>query len=258
MGTIAFADKDEAKEILLALSQTLSSNNGDDSLSDEASLDNIERATIQVFCTSDDLESTYVGTGLLLTEDGIFITAYHNVEPYLRRQEKSPIDRLLTLLMPGIKIEYNGSSYNVSDVFCWNISTDLALCYANIPEMTCKAIKFKTLPARISYINQSVNVISVKKGKTYRQVGKITSKQRVVKFSDGKQISEGYNTNAYSFPGFSGAPVATLDGKLLGLCLYSTTKQGEELGTAGFTPVENIESMVHYSFQHLGKILEIR
>lgn len=52
MGTIAFADKEKAKEILLALSQTLSSNNSDDSLSDEASLDNIERATIQVFCES--------------------------------------------------------------------------------------------------------------------------------------------------------------------------------------------------------------
>ena len=257
MRTIAFADKDEAKEILLALSQTLSSNNGDDSLSDEASLDNIERATIQVFCASDDLESTYVGTGLLLTEDGIFITAYHNVEPYLRRREITLL--LLNLFLgPGIEIEYNGSSYNVSEVFCSYTSKDLALCDANIPKMPCKAIKFKTLPARISYINQSVNVISVKKGKTYRQVGKITSKQRVVKFSDGKQIIEGYNTNAYSFPGFSGAPVATLDGKLLGLCLYSTTKQGEELGTAGFTPVENIESMVHYSFQHLGKILEIR
>lgn len=160
--------------------------------------------------------------------------------------------------MPGIEIKYMRSRYNVSEVFCWNTSTDLALCYANIPEMPCKAIKFKTLPARISYINQSVNVISVKKGKTYRQVGKITFKGRVVKFPDGKQIIEGYDTNAYSLPVFSGGPVATLDGKLLGLCLYSTTKQGEELGTVGFTPVENIESMVHHAFQHLGKILEIR
>lgn len=255
MKTISYADEVKAKEILLALSQTLSSNNSDPTLLDSVSLDNIEGATVQVHCVSEDLGSTSIGTGLLLTEDGIFVTAYHIIESYFKRYEKNPLS---TALLPGILIELNRNSYVVSDVFCYNKDNDLAICYANIPDKPCKAIKFKTLPARISYISQSVNVISIKNGKTYRQVGKITSKQKIVNFPDGKRIIEGYDTDAYSLPGFSGGPVVTMNGQLVGLCLYSTTEIGESLGKAGFTAVENIESLVHFTFQHLGRLLKIR
>jgi S1-C subfamily serine protease len=226
MKTISYADELDAKEILFALSQTLSSNNGDPTLLDYVSLDNIEGATVQVYCASEDMRSTYTGTGLLLTEDGIFVTAYHIIEPYLKRQEKHPLSIVLS---KGINIEINKNIYEVSDVFCWNTATDLAMCYANIPNKQCKAIKFRTLPARISYITQQVTLISIQNGKTYRQFGKITSNRRVVKLLDGKQIVEGYDTDAYSFPGFSGGPVVTMNGQLVGLCLYASTKIGEQI-----------------------------
>jgi len=255
MKTITSANEEKAKELILALSQTLSSNNGDTTLLDYVSMDNIERATIEVYCASEDLKSSHTGTGILLTEDGIFVTAYHVIESYFKRQEKNP---LLTNLSPGVEIKHNGNRYDVSEVFCWNELRDLALCYANIPGMPCIAIKFKTSPARMSYINQPVTLMSIQKGKTYRQIGKITSTSKVVNFPDGKKIIEGYDTDAYSIPGFSGGPVATMNGQLVGLCLYSSTKIGEQVGKAGFTSVENIESLINTAFQHLGRVLKIR
>lgn len=240
-------DKEIYKEIILALSQALSTNNFDNELSSEESFNNIVRATIKVYCASN------IGTGLLLSEDGIFVTAYHVIEPYIQNDTR-PLG--LARISPIAQIEFNSNKYSVTEILGLNRLTDLAMCYANIPNKSCKAIKFKTMHAMFSYVNQIINIVSIKNGQTYVQYGRITSPPHSIKRSDGTEIVDAIDTDAYAKPGFSGGPVLTQKGELIGLCLY--IKGIDELGKAGFGDVANIEISLPTIFQYLGKISKIR
>lgn len=242
MNTINFADKEKARDIILALSQVLGTNNNDVLLSDEESLHNIENATIKVFC------GDAIGTGLLLTEDGIFITAYHVIESYLKKDDTT-------------YIEVNDNMYNISEVTVYKEAFDVALCYADIDNKKCKPIKFMTGPGRFCGRSNgsTVHIISTSKGTICRRTGKIVSSDfRKVKCSDGRELYECYDTDIEIVPGFSGGSVTTDDGRLIGLCLFSERNIDEKLGKAGFTSIENIEMLIGYAFLNLGRILKIR
>ena len=231
-------------QILLALSQTMSVNNADDQLSADQSLNNIEEATLEVHCVSSDTQTNTMGTGLLLTKNGVFITAYHVIESYLKERQQ-PFQ--LSLLNA------------VSQVICWNEHLDLAVCITNEPIGPFQAIKYKTCPARFIYNGKTVQIISVKNGKQYRQLGTITSEQAKSIMNDGTEIIATYTTDAYSLPGFSGGPVATVEkGELIGLVLYATKQKGSSLGSPGFAPIDNIEAVINYAKQYYGDILNLR
>ena len=234
----------------------MSVNNADDQLSADQSLNNIEEATLEVHCVSSDTQTNTMGTGLLLTKNGVFITAYHVIESYLKERQQ-PFQ--LSLLKKGLFIKFQGNIHAVSQVICWNEHLDLAVCITNEPIGPFQAIKYKTCPARFIYNGKTVQIISVKNGKQYRQLGTITSEQAKSIMNDGTEIIATYTTDAYSLPGFSGGPVATVEkGELIGLVLYATKQKGSSLGSPGFAPIDNIEAVINYAKQYYGDILNLR
>lgn len=162
--------------------------------------------------------------GLLITEDGWFLTAAHCLDP------KSVGDQ--RIVHKELEYRLNGSLYYYPYL-------DLAIGKADVPGHH-KPVQVNLFDSGKIEKNQAVRIFGFRDGLTYRQVGRVTNTtQEVLKEDKGVKIPvfEFFGTNAEATPGYSGG--VTMDHITGGLMGVNTnyTNQSTAVDTNGVGPL---------------------
>jgi hypothetical protein len=162
---------------------------------------------------SEGFVPAYGGTGVVLTSNGFFLTAYHCLSREHERWKReitpqTPLDEI-KLLYPRVCRSFaiwNGEQYPVDITFLEvNEKYDVALGkLAMQHEGPVRPNEFLIDQWRVGE-KSTVQAIGLVNNRIYRQLGMAVRTEPVLE------------TTCYGMPGFSGSPFATLDGKLAGI-----------------------------------------
>jgi hypothetical protein len=205
----------------------------------------------------DSYKTKSLGSGLMITEDGFVITAYHNIEAYedewrmLNREKPRTMENfpewIHMLRKKYIIINHEKTDYAI-DIRFWaaNRAYDIALIKA-ITFKQPRPIRFRMDISNLKK-GDDIKLFSLRDQKSYNQLGKVItpSYEARIPSADGEDIVCTYDnflTDAYGVPGFSGGAFLRYDGRFCGLATH-TTGEGKEVEHTGGTKARNILRLV--------------
>lgn len=258
----------EALENIVALRYSLDGKSGR-RISPAESLDGIKRnvgmvCALNPRCRKDcgdqfEVSAKSHGSGLLLTNSGFMLTAYHNIADYLLDWDRMHRDRLSRRFDIPSYISYMGRRYVVSDqdheLFPIDVSFravfkeyDLALIKAIVPVMDVAPNRFMTCQQDVLW-GDAVAVHGLRSADVESRCGFVRdSAVPFVECQRGVLIHDTYLTDIEGTYGYSGAPVVHR-GCLAGVALYIRSVEGQ--GPLGCAKVKYAKRLIESAVNRL-------
>lgn len=256
-----FNDKIEALESLVALNMALH----DNELSREKSENTISQNLVAVgkITVNGNSFSGSGGQGLMITEDGWVITAYHVIEPYvaewkqISREEpytpENAAEWLNSLKNKYCVVRPNYIRYPIDvTVFCYNEARDIALIKA-VTSRRPRPIKYKV--ALDLFKGEEVTLLSLDNFDLVRNSGYVTAASEPSTVLKDRVILDVFHTSAHAKRGYSGSIFTNKEGAVCGVTLFGSYKPGDETGESGGTDIKNILSLVKENAYQIGTVL---
>ncbi|MFA6089317.1 MAG: serine protease [Candidatus Woesearchaeota archaeon] len=209
-----------------ALNAFANANNDARKISTEKSLEEISNNLVEVIV--DNGNKVTKGSGLMITTDGYVITAHHVIDGMIINGGKAKI-----------KLQ-NGKSYSVKKENVWyNKNTDVAVIKAAKGMYFSRPIKVKVDQDSKLNRGDEVRILGFRDGQKYNTMGMVTNPSHTWKQDNGNVVYDLFQTDARGKQGQSGGVIANGDGELIGICVYSSTRNGEDIGVIGGAKLSN-------------------
>src|SRR3989344_944692 len=210
---------------IAALNAFANTVNDSRNLSTKKSLEQISDNLVEIMVDNNGRRS--LGSGLMITTDGYVITAHH------------VIDRIGDGGQARVKTQ-GGITYQVSKENVWyNENTDIAVVKATKPSGHSEPIRVKVnQDCRLSR-GDEVRILGFCDGQKYNTMGVVTDPSHTWGQDDGKVVQDLFQTDARGKQGQSGGVIANSNGELIGIVVYSSRKDGEDIGTIGGAKLSN-------------------
>lgn len=200
------------------------------------------------------------GTGLRITTDGFILTAYHNVENYIDDWKKINKQFPITKENKNFWIDEMKKKYFITDLQnnVYAIDTTFLRSFPKNDLAIIKAVNLEDEPNPIDInIKRSVSngdylkLFGITNKRMHAQFGRITSTDIGAVDANGSEaIYDSFQTDAYGIQGFSGGPIASLNGELIGITLYMSAAAGEPIGKIGGAKPENIVKLIQNCYKN--------
>lgn len=181
------------------------------------------------------IEITHYGNhssqGILITEDGYFLTAKHCIDKDLPEKR--------------IRL-FNGRTYSIEKVCAYDTEDDAALAKANIQKSECNSKKYRIFNTNKLEKNIPIAIMTRWDKKLKTSYGSITRTWSAdkVESSDGQLVSyhNHFELNVFLKPGNSGGIVVSPDGRLIGMLSSGNENYNHSSGIKIIKAFELIES----------------
>lgn len=170
-----------------------------------------------------------LGSGLMITTDGYVITAHHVINKMIDNNGQAKIKT------------QKGNIYQVSKENIWyNTNTDIAIIKATKPSFGySKPIKIKVNQNSKLNKGEEVRILGFRDEQKYNTMGIITNPSYIWKQEDGNIVDDLFQTDARGKQGQSGGVITNGNGELIGIVVYSSRKNEEEIGVIGGAKLSN-------------------
>jgi len=211
---------------IAALNAFANATNDSRNVSVDTSLEQISENLVEVMVDSCGKRS--LGSGLMITTDGYVITAHHVIDEMIKNGGRGRVKT------------QDGATYPVSTKNVWyNVSTDIAVIKASKASGYSQPIKVKVDQDCKLKKGDEVRILGFRDGQKYNTMGIITDQNHSWKQEDGKVIHDLFQTDARGKQGQSGGVIANGKGELIGIVVYASRRNGEDIGVIGGAKLSN-------------------
>ena len=198
------------------------------------------------------------GSGMMITEDGWILTAYHNIENNIE-EWKRLTKEMPPEMHPELWLQDVAKNYMVLDqnkqCYMIDITTstyDPSFDIALIKAMTLRKaapIRFRIEENDLEH-HGKIELLGIDNQSLYQEQGKITSTfedMKIGNYATGeitRTIYDTFITDAKGIPGISGGVLMNPEGELAGMANYIIRRDSKKSGNTGGAKIKNILNFV--------------